>query len=350
MFYKKAKKFLSLSLLLSLLSVPVGNIRVFAENDTPSLSDATDSESEAPATERKSSKKECSKESLKIQPIIMEVYGNLYQELKWDGRKRTIEFLKNDTRPLREIYNADIIKTHVEKKGNDIEIANRFICELSLFKISSTLLIANVGGKDYVTVVFTLPYDVSGRFFIVDLSSDIKTRDTNGEILDAKLYYTPLEYIQKMNKDVGRLRSLYIVSEDVSQSEETLRSCKKLFIHPDTGNVEGSSTLHMPIRVAGEYILPASGADRKSEYFSLMVGYNETSKTTNYSYIPIAWMDFIEKYVAPLGIDEKLENLTPENLEEYRRDSIGKVAKLLRSDNRRLDMTDAIKFMEIYYR
>lgn len=346
MSYKKLKKYLAFSLLLPLLSVYIGNVSVFAVNGSSTPSGATDSERDSSDDESYDDKSYA--KYLKFKPI-RDIYGYLFQELKWDRRGRTIPYLKNDTRSLREIYDADIIKTQVEKNSMDVEIANRFIYELDLRDIRSTLLVANVDGVDHVAVMVILQDGTEVTEVIVDLSIDMEIRDTTGTLLDLPLCYYPEEYVKKLKEHAGKIRSLYLVDEDVRMSGETFRSCRKIWMHPDTGMVKGNDTLDIPLKVMGEYTIPSNMSSRKSQAFSLLAGYDESTGVLNSNLIPISWRDFEEKYIVKANLDKELENLTYENLEKYRTYVMSHVVAQLRENGFRLDMVDADKFMKKYF-
>lgn len=356
MFYNKAKKYLALSLLLPCLAMFYGNISVFAGDESTTFQESTQSESEGFVTESGPSTARHSKDL--VLKHISDVYENLYRELKWDIGARIIPHLKNDTRSLREIYNADVVKTYIEKKGMDVEIANRVICELRKCGIYSKLLVVNISDKshviDHVAVITTLS---DGTDVIVDLGMDMEAGDIKRMILDYAVglptdfptYYYPYEYVETLKNYMGKIRSMYIVDEDVTTSKETFRSCKKIWMHPDTGAIEGNNTLNIPLRIMGKYTIPSSLSSRKNDYFSLLTGHCTYSGTLDSTLIPISWEDFEQKYILSSSLDTDLKNLTEENREEYERDKLGNIVGQLSIDGYRLSMEDADRFMSKYY-
>lgn len=120
-------------------------------------------------------------------------------------------------------------------------------------------------------------------------------------------------------------------------------------MHPDTGMVKGNDTLDIPLKVMGEYTIPSNMSSRKSQAFSLLAGYDESTGVLNSNLIPISWRDFEEKYIVKANLDKELENLTYENLEKYRTYVMSHVVAQLRENGFRLDMVDADKFMKKYF-
>lgn len=339
MFYKKAKKYLALSLLLPIVSMSMCNTIVFAGNEHGESSDVIEDEIES--SEVSSYNSSYGRQILKFQPIA-NIYRSLFDKLSWDKRAKAIPPVTNDTRPLREIFDEDNSKTQVVSSR---EVANIVIHELDQINIPSTLLVANVGGREHVAVMATIDDDTK---MIVDLSIDIKTRDMEGTLLNLPVCYYLHEYICQLETCLkGKVDSLYLVDEDVRLSVNTFSSCKKELIYRNKEVFMREDRSNIPLRVMGEYMIPSGMHDEKSRKFSSLTGHDDSGKL-RLDFREIEWKKFEEKYILPSGLEGKLEALFDENIDGYKR-AFGELVTKLWNDGRKLNILDADRFMKMYF-